>query len=157
MMLPKTMKEVQRLTRQVSTLYMFVSNTTNKCLPFFKTLKQAFEWTKEYQNCLQESKGVLVKATIPKPVYKMRGPLFVSSSFPDNNKLGLDQRRKQGTKTSILHETILPRCRSKVSSSRKSLICIDCGFKKASSLFPNIADQPIKKAMSKPNATGRLV
>ena len=40
---PKSMKEVQRLTGQVPTLYMFVSNATNKCLPFFKTLKQSFE------------------------------------------------------------------------------------------------------------------
>ena len=43
----KTIKEVQRLTGRVPALYMFMLNATNKCLSFFKTLKLAFEWTKE--------------------------------------------------------------------------------------------------------------
>ena len=39
---PKMIKEVQSLTRRVVALNMFISKATNKCLPFFKTLKQAF-------------------------------------------------------------------------------------------------------------------
>ena len=38
----KTIKEVQSLTRRVATLNRFVSKATDKCLPFFKTLKRAF-------------------------------------------------------------------------------------------------------------------
>ena len=44
---PRNVKEVQRLTGRVATLNRFVSRATNKCLPFFKTLKQAFQWTEE--------------------------------------------------------------------------------------------------------------
>ena len=40
--LPKTIQEVQKLTRRIVTLNRFVSKTTKKCLPYFKTLKQAF-------------------------------------------------------------------------------------------------------------------
>ena len=69
-MLPKTMKEVQRLTGQVSTLYMFVSNTTNKCLPFFKTLKQAFKWTKEYEIAFKNLKEYLSKPPFLSPSIK---------------------------------------------------------------------------------------
>ena len=36
---PRKVKEVQRLTRQVAALNRFVSKATNKCPPFFKTLK----------------------------------------------------------------------------------------------------------------------
>jgi len=36
---PKTVKEVQKLTMRVMALNMFVSKVTDKCLPFFKTLK----------------------------------------------------------------------------------------------------------------------
>ena len=36
---PRNVKEVQRLTRRVAVLNRFVSRATNKCLPFFKTLK----------------------------------------------------------------------------------------------------------------------
>ena len=44
---PSNIKEVQSLTEQVATLNKFVSKATNKCLPFFKVLKKAFEWTNE--------------------------------------------------------------------------------------------------------------
>ena len=36
---PKTMKEVQKLTKRIAALNRFVSKATNKCLPFFETLK----------------------------------------------------------------------------------------------------------------------
>ena len=39
---PKTIREVQSLTGRVATLNRFVSKATDKCLPFFKTLKRAF-------------------------------------------------------------------------------------------------------------------
>ena len=40
---PRTTKEVQSLTGRVAALNRFVSKATDKCLPFFKTLKKAFE------------------------------------------------------------------------------------------------------------------
>ena len=39
---PRMMKEVQKLTGRIAALNRFVSKATKKCLPFFKTLKQAF-------------------------------------------------------------------------------------------------------------------
>ena len=44
---PKTVKEVQKLTGRITALNRFVSRATDKCLPFFNTLKQAFAWTDE--------------------------------------------------------------------------------------------------------------
>ena len=38
----KTVKKVQKLTGRIAALNRFVSKATNKCLPFFKTFKQAF-------------------------------------------------------------------------------------------------------------------
>lgn len=38
----KSIKEVQRLTGRIATLNRFISRATDKCIPFFKTLKQAF-------------------------------------------------------------------------------------------------------------------
>ena len=46
---PKNIKEVQSLTRQVAALNRFVSKATDKCLPFFKILRKAFEWMDECQ------------------------------------------------------------------------------------------------------------
>ena len=42
---PKNVKEVQRLNGKVAALNRFVSRVTDKCLPFFRTLKKSFEWT----------------------------------------------------------------------------------------------------------------
>ena len=40
----KTVKEVQ-ITGRIATLNRIVSKATDKCLPFFKTLRQTFVWT----------------------------------------------------------------------------------------------------------------
>ena len=42
MALPKIVKEVQKLTGRIAALNRFVTKVTDKGLPFFKTLKQAF-------------------------------------------------------------------------------------------------------------------
>ena len=42
---PKNIKEVQSLTGRIAALNRFISKATDKCLPFFKILKKAFEWT----------------------------------------------------------------------------------------------------------------
>ena len=39
----QSIKEVQSLTGRVAALNRFVSKATDKCLPFFKVLKKAFE------------------------------------------------------------------------------------------------------------------
>ena len=57
----RSMKEVQRLTGRIAALNRFVSRATNKCLPFFKTLKQAFQWTKECEVAFQALKDYLSK------------------------------------------------------------------------------------------------
>ena len=44
---PRNMKEVQSLNGKVAALNRFVSKATDKCLPFFRTLKKSFEWTVE--------------------------------------------------------------------------------------------------------------
>ena len=46
---PKTVKEVQSLNGKIAALNRFVSKATNKCLPFFRTLKNSFEWMDECQ------------------------------------------------------------------------------------------------------------
>ena len=51
MAVPKSIKEVQRLTRRVAALNRFIARSVEQCLPFFQTLKQPknFCWTPECQ------------------------------------------------------------------------------------------------------------
>jgi len=64
---PKNIKEVQSLTDRVTALNRFVSKATNKCLPFFKVLKKAFEWTNECQKAFQDLKDYLTTAPLLSP------------------------------------------------------------------------------------------
>ncbi|XP_050264200.1 uncharacterized protein LOC126708447 [Quercus robur] len=64
---PKTVKDVQKLTGKIAALNRFVSRATEKCLPFFKTLKQAFAWTDECEAAFQELKRYLSSPPLLSP------------------------------------------------------------------------------------------
>ena len=59
---PKTVKEVQSLNGNIVALNRFISQVTNKCLPFFRTLKRSFEWINE---CQQVIKNLMVYISSP--------------------------------------------------------------------------------------------
>ena len=64
---PKDVKEVQSLNGKVATLNKFVSRATNKCLPFFRTLKKSFEWTTECQQAFEDMKAYLSSLPLLNP------------------------------------------------------------------------------------------
>ena len=45
----------------------FVSKVTDKCLPFFKILKKAFDWTDQCQKAFQDLKVYLTTAPLLSP------------------------------------------------------------------------------------------
>ena len=67
---PRNVKEVQCLNGKVAALNRFVSRATDKCLPFFRTLKKSFEWIDECQLAFEELKAYL------------SAPLLLSPSQP---------------------------------------------------------------------------
>ena len=64
---PRNIKEVQPFTRRVAALNRFASKAIDKCLPFFKVLKKAFEWTDECQKAFQDLKTYLTAAPLLSP------------------------------------------------------------------------------------------
>ena len=64
---PRSVKEVQRLMGHIAALNRFVSKATDKCLPFFKTLKQAFHWIDECKVAFQALKDYLSKPPLLSP------------------------------------------------------------------------------------------
>ena len=63
----RNIKEVQSLTGQVAALNRFLSKATDKCLPFFKILRKAFEWTDQCQKAFQDLKLYLTIAPLLSP------------------------------------------------------------------------------------------
>ena len=63
----RNIKEGQSLTKRVAALNKFASKATDKCLPFFKVLKKAFEWMDECQKAFQDLKTCLTIAPLLSP------------------------------------------------------------------------------------------
>ena len=63
----RNMKEVQSLNGKIAALNKFVSRATDKCLPFFRTLKKSFEWTTECQQAFEDLKTYLPSPSPPPP------------------------------------------------------------------------------------------
>ena len=64
---PGIVKEVQKLNGRIAALTRFVSRATDKCLLFFKTLKQAFAWTNECEEAFQDLKRYLSNLPLLSP------------------------------------------------------------------------------------------
>ena len=64
---PKTIKEMQSLNGKIAALNRFVSKATDKCLPFFRTLRKSFEWMDECQKAFEELKKYLSSPLLLNP------------------------------------------------------------------------------------------
>ena len=64
---PRTVKEVQSLNGKIAALNKFVSKVTDKCLPFFCTLRKSFEWTDECQKAFKDLKKYLSSPPLLSP------------------------------------------------------------------------------------------
>ena len=72
----RKVKEVQSLNGKVSTLNRFVSRATDKCRPFFRTLRKSFEWTAKCQQAFEDLKEYLSSPPLLSPS-KPREELFL--------------------------------------------------------------------------------
>ena len=146
----------------MAALKKFVSKVTDKCLPFFKTLKQAFAWTNECEKAFQELKQ-----------YLRNPPLLSSSKEGENLYLYLAVLatavsaaliREEDRKRLLVYyvsqafqgaEAKYPR----IKKIAFALIVASCKLRPYFQVNPIMVmtGQPIKKAMNKPEATGRMV
>lgn len=65
--LPKTIKDMQKLNGKIAALNKFVSKVTDKCLPFFRTLRKSFVWTVECQKAFEDLKKYLLSLPLLSP------------------------------------------------------------------------------------------
>ena len=64
---PRMVKEVQSLNGKIAALNRFISKATDKCLPFFRTLRKSFEGTDECQKAFEDLKKYLSSPPLLSP------------------------------------------------------------------------------------------
>ena len=84
------MKEVQSLIGKVAALNRFVSRAMDKCMPFFKLLKKAFQWTDECEQALAKLKEYLTRPPFFESLSDGREAISLPSSIQHYSKFGTD-------------------------------------------------------------------
>ena len=156
---PKNIKEVQSLTERVAALNKFVSKATDKCLPFFKILKKAFEWMDQCQKAFQDLKVYLTTAPLLSPsisgeelyLYLAVSPHAVSSALI----------REEGKVQKPIYYTsrALRGAEGRYPLMEKLAFALITASRKLRHYFQAhvivvMTDHPLKKSMNKLEATG---
>ena len=154
-------KEVQSLNGKIATLNRFVSKVTNKCLPFFHTLRKSFEWTDECQKAFEDLKKYL------------SSPPLLSLSKPSEELYLYLAVSQVAVSTALVREE---------DRSRRPIYFISRAFREAEVRYPQmeklafalvtaarklkpyfqahtiivLTDRPLRRAMSNPEAAGRM-
>ena len=158
---PRTVKAVQSLNGKVAALNRFVSKATDKCLPFFRVLRKSFEWTDECQKAFDDLKKYL------------SSPPLLSLSMPGEELyLYIAVSQAEVSATLVRDE----------GGSQRPVYFISKAFRRAEERYPRmeklafaliiatqklkpyfqahrivvLTDQPLKRAMSSPEAAGRM-
>ena len=159
---PRTVKEVQSLTGRVSALNHFVSRATDKCLPFFRTLKKAFQWTEECQLAFEQLKSYLMAPPLLSP--SILGEELYLYLAVSTTVVSFALIREEDHVQKLVYYTrrALRGAEGQYSNIEKLAFALVIVSRKLRLYFQAhtivvLTDHPFKKAMNKPDAVGRLV
>lgn len=84
---PISIKDVERLVRQITSLSWFISHSTNRCVEVFKVLKgcKSFDWSLECTKAFKDIEGYL---TSPLILSKLEDKEELEGCFCPCNRFG---------------------------------------------------------------------
>ncbi|GKV15561.1 hypothetical protein SLEP1_g26343 [Rubroshorea leprosula] len=173
MELPKSVKDIQRLTGRVAALHQFISKSADKCLPFFKIMRSTaqkdesgkqkkFEWNQECQTAFDELKSylssppLLTKAVDGKILY-----LYLEISDEAISSILMREEAKQQKPiyyiSSVLHGLEL-----RYPIAEKAALVVVTSAWKLRPYFQShpiivLTDQPLRHILRKLECSGRLI
>ncbi|XP_038972181.1 uncharacterized protein LOC120104693 [Phoenix dactylifera] len=163
MVLPKTVKEVQRLTGRIAALGRFVSRSAERCLPFFRILKRPkdFLWSEECQQAFEELRCLLASPPLlTKPqqgellyLYLAVSPVAVSSVLVrEENKL---------QKPVYYANRVLRDAEIRYSKLEKTIFTLIISARRLRPYFQThtaaiLTDQPMKQILQWSDRAGRI-
>ena len=159
---PKIVKEVQSLTGKFTALNRFVSRATNKCMPFFKVLKKAFQWTEKCEEAIAKLKEYLTKPPLLSP--SMMGEKLYLYLVVSNTAMSSALIRKEENVQKLDYYTSQTFQGAEANYPRMEKIAfallVDSWklrpYFRAHFIIVMI-DQPIRKTMNKIDVAGRLI
>ncbi|GKV18335.1 hypothetical protein SLEP1_g28734 [Rubroshorea leprosula] len=125
---PKTIKDVQRLTGRVAALHRFIARSAERCLPFFKALRENknFQWTDECQQAFDELKRYLASAPLlSKPVDGECLYLYLGVTEEAVSSVLLREENKNQKPICYVSKVLqgVTRCQAELPASRKGYFC----------------------------------
>ena len=159
---PWNIKEVQSLTRRVATLNKFVFKATDKCLPFFKVLKKAFEWTDKCQKAFQDLKAYLIVAPLLSPSIPGEELYLYLAVSPYAMSSALIREEGHIQKSVYYTSRALRGVKGRYPMMEKLAFALVTTSRKIRHYFQAyvinvLTDHPLKVAMNKLEAAGRLI
>ena len=155
------MKEVQSLNGKVAALNRFVSKATDKCLPFFRTLKKSFEWTAECQQAFEELKAYLSAPPLLSPSQLGEELFLYLAVSPAAVSATLIKEEERVQKLVYYASRALRGAEERYLPMEKLAFALVTVARKLKPYFQAhtiivLTNKPLRRAMSNPNAARRL-
>ena len=158
---PRTVKAIQSLNGKIAALNRFISKATDKCFPFFRVLRKSFEWMDECQKAFEDLKKYLSSPPLLSPsvpreelyLYIAVSQAAVSAALVLND--GCSQQPVYFVSRAFRGvEERYPRMEelalALITAARKLKPYFQAH------IIVVLMDQPLKKAISSPEAAGRM-
>ncbi|GKV37134.1 hypothetical protein SLEP1_g45194 [Rubroshorea leprosula] len=161
---PRTVKDVQRLTGRVAALHRFIARSAERCLPFFKALREPknFQWTNECQQAFDELKRYLASAPLlSKPVDGECLYLYLGVTEEAVSSVLLREENKH-QKPICYVSKVLQGAEQNYPLAEKAAFALVCTARKLRVYFQShqivvYTDFPLRKILQKPELSGRLI
>ena len=159
---PQNVKEVKSLTRRVAALNRFVSKATDKCLPFFKILRKAFEWMDDCQRAFEDLKAYLTSTPLLIPSVLGEELYLYLAVTPHAVSSALIREEERVQKPVYYTSRALRGTEARYPQIEKLAFALITASRKLRHYFQAhiinvMTDHPLKKAMNKLEAAGRLI
>ncbi|GKV42478.1 hypothetical protein SLEP1_g49874 [Rubroshorea leprosula] len=161
---PKTVKDVQRLTGRVAALHRFIARSAERCLPFFKALREPknFQWTGECQQAFDELKQYLASAPLlSKPVDEECLYLYLGVTEEAVSSVLLREENKSQKPVCYVSK-VLQGAEQNYPLVEKAAFALVYTARKLRAYFQShqivvYTDLPLRKILQKPKLSGRLI
>ena len=161
---PKSVKDIQKLTGRIAALHRFISKAVDKCLPFFKILRQTarFTWDDKCNDVFQALKKYMVSP--PQLVSPTPGEiLYMYLTASDETLAAVLLKEVSRKQLSVYYVSkALHLSELNYNKIEKLAYTLIMASRKLRQYFQShhiviLTDQPIKEILQKMSSSGRMI